>query len=618
MSGIVGYVGRKQAGPKILQCLRKLEHLGYDSAGLAVGSGQAVHVRQAAGTLRNLEAALRLNPVRGKFGIGRTGWTSGRACMAEPGRQPEAPHEGIIVALAGRPTNLEALRSSLPCPDRNSSRAAAEILAMLIAKHRRRGTPLEDALRHAADEIQGNCALAAISREEPGKIAVARLGLSAINVGLGRNENFTASDLPALLAWTRDVIRLEDRDIAVLTSRGVLVTDADARPVSRPVHHVLWDPLVAEKSGYKHFMLKEIFEQPRSIRETVLGRLDERSGTVFLDELGVTRRELQEIRHLNVIGSGSSWHAGLAAKSMIERLARVHVGVEYGSEFRYGDPVIDERVLTLVISQSGETADAVASQELAHEKGSKTIAICNSVNSTVALRARGAIYTNAGPELAAESTKSFASQLTALYLFAMYLGQVRGHLSARRSSQCARSLLELPVLAESALELAGRCERLARQVAHAGRVLFLGRGIHYPVVLEGARKLQELAHIQAIGCASGEMRHGPTAIVDADMVVVVIATVDQASQASRLRYEKTLAQLRELKARQAHVLCIANQGDKRVWRLAHEVVPVPTTQELLQPVVEIIPLQLLAYHAAALLGLDIDQPRDIGRKVTSD
>ena len=616
MSGIVGYVGRKQAGPIILEGLRKLEYLGYDSAGLAVGSSKAFHLRQAPGTLRNLQAAVRLDPIRGTYGIGRTGWTSGRANLVEPGRTPQAPHADIVVALAGKPSNLEALRAKLPSALRHRARGDAEILAIQIGGHRNDGISLEDAVRLATAEIRGSCAIAVISKREPGKIVAARLGLAVV-IGLGPNENFVTSDIPAILSRTRDMIQLEDRDVAVLTSRGVLVMDADARPVSRAVHHVLWDPLMAEKSGYKHFMLKEIFEQPRSIRETVFGRLDEETGRVFLDELGVTPRELRQIRHLNVIGSGSSWHAGLTAKAMIEQLAHVHVEVEYGSEFRYSDPVIDEKVLTLIISQSGETADALASQKLAHEKGSNTIAICNSVASTIAHMARGAIYTNAGPELAAASTKAFASQLAALYLFAMYLGQVRGQLSADDSKRCARGLLDLPRHVETALELADRCERIARQVEHASRVLYLGRGVHFPVALEGARKLQELSRIPAIGCAAGELRHGPTAIIDADMIVVVIATVDQTHRSSQLRYERTVAQVREVNARQCRVICIANQGDRRITKYAHEVIYVPSTYELLQPVVELIPLQLLAYYVALLRGRDIDQRLDVGKKVTS-
>jgi glucosamine--fructose-6-phosphate aminotransferase (isomerizing) len=609
-------VGRKQAGPIILEGLRKLEYRGYDSAGLAVGSSRAFHIRQAVGTLRNLQAAVRLDPVRGTYGIGRTGWTSGRANLADPDRSSRAAHRGIIVAVAGKPSNLGALRAKLPYALRHGAGTDAEILAILVGSHRKRGVPLEEAVRLAIAQIRGSCALAVISKQEPGKIVAARLGLAAM-IGLGKNENFITSDIPAILSRTRDMIQLEDRDIAVLTSRGVLVTDSEARPVSRPVHHVLWDPLMAEKSGYKHFMLKEIFEQPRSIRETVLGHLDEETGKVFLDELGVTPRELREISHLIVIGSGSSWHAGLTAKAMIEQLAHVHVEVEYGSEFRYSDPVIDERVLSLVISQSGETADTLASQELAHEKGSKTIAICNSVASRIAHTARGAIYTNAGPELAAASTKSFTSQLAALYLFAMHLGQVRGQLTPEESMRCARGLLGLPGLAEAALELAGRCERIARQLAHAGRVLFLGRGVHFPIALEGARKLQELSHIPAIGCAAGEMRHGPTAIIDDDLIVVVIATVDRSHPSSLLRYERTVAQVRELAARQARVICIANKGDRRIHRYAHEVISVPSTHELLQPVIELIPLQLLAYHVAVLRGLDIDQPLDVGLGVAS-
>ena len=616
MAGIVGYVGSRQAGPILLRSLRKLEHLGYDSSGFAVGTDEAVHVRQATGSLRDLQAAARLDPVRGSYGIGRTGWTAGAPCLAALPRPVDAPYRGVYVALTGRPTNLHTLRSALPRSDRHRAKATAETVGMLLGRHVGAGSTLEEAVRSVAGQLQGNCVLAAIRRDEPGSVVVASLGLTAL-IGLGRNENFFASDLPTLLNWCQNVVRLERGDLAVLTARGVLVTDADARPVSRPVRHMLWDPASGEKSGYKHFMLKEIFEQPRSIRETILSRMDQRDGAVFLDELGVTPGELRNISHLNLVGSGSSWHAGLAAKFMLERMNRIHVAVEYGSEFRFSDPVIDDRVLSLFISQSGETADAIASQELAQSKGAKTIAICNSVDSTLALRAHGAIYTNAGPELAAESTKSFVSQLAALYLFSMYLAQVTGRLAAGASEDCARRLRQLPRLAESALELAGRCERIARQVAPARQVTVLGRGIHYPVALEGARKLQELAQIQALGCPAGEMRHGPAAIVDDGVVVIVLATMDEGSEASRRRYEKTLAQVREVKSRQARVLCVANEGDRRIARHAHEVIGVPPTDELLQPILNIIPLQLLAYYTAVRLGRAIDQPTDITKKVTS-
>ena len=618
MSGIVGYVGKQQAAPILLDGLKRLEYSGYDSAGLAVGTDQKLFVRQAMGKLRNLEAAVRLDPVRGTYGIGHTGWTARREGSGASRPSDKPAFERIVVALCGKARNLEALRAPFrDSPDEEGDRSDSELLALLIGLYSGNGVPLEEAVRRAVDEIDGNCALAAISKDDPGKIVAARLGVSSM-IGLGKNENFIASDIPAILNRTRDMIQLENRDIAVLTAGGVRVMDPDGYPVSRSVHHVRWDPLMAEKSGYKHFMLKEIFEQPRAIRETTLGRLDDGTGKVFLDELGVTPRELRKIRHLNVIGCGSSWHAGLTAKAMIEQLGRVHVEVEYGSEFRYSDPVIDDNVLSLIISQSGETIDTLASQQLAHERGSKTIAISNALDSTIAHMARGAIFTNAGPELAAASTKSFTSQLTALFLFAMYMGQVRGHLSVQRSKKYARDLLQLPELVESALDLAGRCERLARQICRVGKFLYLGRGIHFPIALEGARQLKELAHIPAEGCAAGEMRHGPTALVDADMLVVALATVDDGQPSSRLRYEKTVAQVQEVTAHQGRVVCIANEGDTRLRKYAHEVLWVPRTCELLLPVVELIPLQLLAYNIALLRGRDIDQPRNIAKSVTAD
>lgn len=613
MAGIVGYVGDKQAGPIILEGLRKLEYRGYDAAGMAIGSPGSLRSWHAEGKLRNLEAAVRLESVEGTFGVGHTSWDTG-ARRSGPGRRGRAASDGIAIALSGKPSNIKALRARLGvgagCMD-------AEVVARLISSHSGPWAALEDALGQATLEIEGRCAIAAVLRDEPDKIVAAHLGLPMV-VGLGKQENFVTSDIPAILSRTREIIRLEYRDLAVLTASEVLVLDTYTRPVYRPVHHVLWDPIMAEKSGYKHLMLKEIFEQPRAIRETVLGRIDVETGRVFLDELGLTARELVRIRHLNMIGSGSSWNAGLAAKAMIEQMARIHVEAEYGSEFRYSDPVVDEHVLSLVISKSGETADTIASQQLLHHKGSNTIAVCNSVSSTIANSARGAIYTKAGPELAAASTKSLSSQLTAMFLFAMCLAQVRGLLSKQASANCARDLMELPGLVESALELSGKCKSLARTIAHAGKVLYLGRGAHFAIALEGARMLKELCSIQADACAAGEMRHGPTALIDGDMVVVALATVDERHRSSVMRYEKTRAQVQEMTARKGRVICIASEGDDRLEGHAHAVIHVPQTRELLQPAVELIPLQLLAYHVAAYLGKDVDQPRDFSKTVMSD
>lgn len=615
MAGIVAYVGRKQAGPIILEGLRRLEYRGYDAAGLAVGTAKAIHVREVGGRLRNLRTAVRLDPVRGTYGIGHTSWISGRS--GATGSETVGPG-GVALALSGKATNIETLRARVAgVAESPGGTADSAVLARRVAELREDGTPLEEAVRQLSREVEGRCSFATIAQDEPGKVVAARCGMPVL-IGLGQNEYFIASDYPAILHRTRDVIHLENWDIAVLTKRGVRVTDADGLPVFRPVHRERWDPLMAEKSGYEHFMAKEIFEQPRAIRETALGRLDEVTGGVVLDELGVTPRELRNISHLNIIGCGSSWHAAMTAKSMIEHLARVHVEIEYGSEFRYSDPLIDESVLSLVLSQSGETADMLASQLLAHERGSKTIAITNSVNSTLAETARGAIYTNAGPELAALSTKSLAAQLTALYLFAMYLGQVRGQLSPEASARCARDLLELPSLVESALELTDLCKRLAHQVSHASKFLFLGRGVQFPIALEGARKMQELAETRAEGCAAGEMRHGPEALINADMFVVMIATVDDSHPNSRLRFEKTLVQVQEVAARHGRVICITNCDDERLREYASEVVLVPSARELVQPAVVLVPLQLLAYHVAVLRGVDIDQPRDIGRSVVAD
>ena len=617
MPGIVGYAGRKQAALVVLEGLRRLEYGGYDHAALAVGSSRRIHFRQASGTLRNLETSVRLNPVRGTTGIGQIRWSRRAQLWASPERHGNAEHLSVRVAVDGSPGTLDTLWEQIPNgASQREATPASDALALLVQTIRRRGEPLEEAVRRAARHVDGICTFAAIAADDPGKIVAVRLGRPAV-VGLGMQENFVASDKPPILRHTREMIQLENGDLAVVTVRGVVVMDGRGRRVSRTVHHVLWDPMMAEKSGYQHFVLKEIYEQPRAIRDTALGRIDEGTGRVVLDELGVTLPELRQIRHLNVIGSGSSWHAALLAKSAVERLARVHVNVAVSSEFRYSDPVIDEQVLTLVVSKSGETADTLAAQQLAHELGSGSIAICNAADSTMAHNARGAIHTNAGPELAAVSTKGFTAQLAAFYLFAMYLGQARGTLDAKQSKLRARDILDLPRLVERALELAGQCERLANQLAHAGKALYLGRGVHFPIALQAARMLSELAHVPAEACPAGELPQTPAALIDPGMPVVVLATVDRQLPSSRLRYERTLAQVRDLTSQRGWVICIAGEDDDIVGDYAHEVVRVPTMCEPLQAAVSHIPLQLLAYYTGVQRGCDVDHPRDVGRSVTT-
>ena len=617
MCGIVGYIGPNEAAPILVDSLRRLEYRGYDSAGLAVGAnGDGLEVRRAAGKLRNLEEALRLQPVGGTYGIGHTRWaTHGRP--TEENAHPHRDSSGdIVVVHNGIVENYLTLKAELEQAGRQfTTDTDTEVIAHLVAEFSHEGTPLEEALRLAVAKLQGVFALAAISRRDPNKIVAARNGPPAV-VGIGNDEYFVASDVPAILHHTRDMFFLADGDIAVLTPRGVRVTDFEGRSMNRAVQHVLWDPVMAEKGGYRHFMLKEVFEQPRAVRDTLLGRIGRQSGEVFLDEMEITEPEFAAIEQVRLVACGTSWHAALAAKFMIERLAGVPVEVDYGSEFRYRDPIVGGQTLTVLISQSGETADTLAAQREAIRKGSKTLAICNVLGSMLTREAGGTIYTHAGPEIAVASTKAFTSQLTALFLLSLYLGRLKGRLEPPAAKQMIDELLVIPSKLETVLNNDSQCEALARTLYRAEDFLFLGRGVHYPIALEGALKLKEISYIHAEGYPAGEMKHGPNALIDENLPVVAIATQDPADESSRLRYEKTLANIKEVQARQGRVIALATQHDQTIGGFVEDVIEVPPAPELLLPILEVVPLQLLAYHVAVLRGCDVDQPRNLAKSVT--
>ncbi len=615
MCGIVGYIGNRKAVPIILDGLRRLEYRGYDSAGLAVYCGdQDLAVRRASGKLRNLEEAVRLNPVDGPYGIGHTRWaTHGRP--TEENAHPHRDCKGdIVVVHNGIVENYVTLKHQLQAEGHEfRTETDTEVIAHLIEKYR--DGDLEDAVRKAVQQMTGVMALAVISRSDPGKIVAVRSGPPVV-IGLGDGEYFVASDIPAILSHTRDVIFLADGDLAVLTAEGVRLSDLEGRPVKRQVSHILWDPIMAEKGGYKHFMLKEIYEQPRAVRDTILGRVGQESGRIFLDEMDIQPREFREFKSVKIIACGTSWHAALAGKFMMEKLARIPVEVDYGSEFRYRDPIVSSDVLTVVISQSGETADTLAAQREAKLKGSKTIAICNVIGSMVTREAAGTLLTHAGPEIGVASTKAFTSQLTALFILAMYLGQVRGTLGEEESNCLAQELLRLPAKLETVLTQDPLYEELARHLFRASDFLFLGRGVHFPIALEGALKLKEISYIHAEGYPAGEMKHGPNALIDEHLPVVVLAARDAASEASRILYEKTLSNIEEVKAREGIVVALATEGDREVRNHAEHVIELPHTSELLLPILEIVPLQLLAYHIAVRRGCDVDQPRNLAKSVT--
>jgi len=622
MCGIVGYVGKKSVVPIIIEGLRRLEYRGYDSAGIAVaGNGDGLQLRRAEGKLRNLEEAIRLKPIHGSYGIGHTRW----ATHGRPTEENAHPHRDctgkIVVVHNGIVENYLSLKKKLIEEGHKfTTETDTEIIAHLVEKYStssgngKRPT-LEDAVRQTVKQLTGVFALAVISTDEPNKIVAARNGPPAV-IGLGNDEYFVASDVPAILYHTRDIFFLADGDMAVVTADGVQLTDFDGKPVRRQIQHVTWDPILAEKGGFKHFMLKEIYEQPRAVRDTALGRVSQDTGHIFLDQMEISEREFRAAGKINIIACGTSWHAGQAGKFMIETLARVPVEVDYASEWRYRNPIVDPDAITLVISQSGETADTIAAQREAKAKGSKTLAICNVVGSMITREAAGTIYTHAGPEIGVASTKAFTGQLTALYIFAMYLAQVRGAMTAEQARTAMLELTRIPAKLEHILTQDEACDELAKRYQKVRDFLFLGRGIHYPIALEGALKLKEISYIHAEGYPAGEMKHGPNALIDENLPVVIIATRDINNPGSMLRYEKTISNLKEVKARSGVVIALATEGDEDIKESADHVLYVPAAPDELSPILEIVPLQLLAYHIAVRRGCDVDQPRNLAKSVT--
>jgi glucosamine--fructose-6-phosphate aminotransferase (isomerizing) len=622
MCGIVGYVGKKRVVPVIIDGLRRLEYRGYDSAGIAVcGNGDGLQIRRAEGKLRNLEEVIRLKPLDGTYGIGHTRW----ATHGRPTEENAHPHRDctgkIVVVHNGIVENYLSLKRKLIEEGHTfSTETDTEVIAHLIEKHlfksgNGRHPTLEEAVRRTVKELSGVFAMAVISVDEPDKIVAARNGPPLV-VGLGNDEYFVASDVPAILYHTRDIFFLADGDLAVVTAEGVQLTDFDGKAIQRQVQHVTWDPIMAEKGGFKHFMLKEIYEQPRAVRDTTLGRISLDTGHIFLDEMQVGAAEFRAAKKINIVACGTSWHAGQAGKFMIESFARVPVEVDYASEWRYRNPIVSPDTITLVISQSGETADTIAAQREAKAKGSHTLAICNVVGSMITREAAGTIYTHAGPEIGVASTKAFTCQLVALYLFALYLAQVRGAITAEQTRTAAQELTLIPGKLEHILTHDEACEDLAKRFQRAQDFLFLGRGIHYPIALEGALKLKEISYIHAEGYPAGEMKHGPNALIDENLPVVIIATRDANDPDSMQRYEKTMSNLKEVKARSGVVIALATEGDEEIKEAADHVLYVPASPEELSPILEIVPLQLLAYHIAVRRGCDVDQPRNLAKSVT--
>jgi glucosamine--fructose-6-phosphate aminotransferase (isomerizing) len=618
MCGIVGYVGDKQVVGVILDGLKKLEYRGYDSAGIAVvdDDGQLT-IRRAEGKLRNLEDSIRLRPLDGTYGIGHTRW----ATHGRPTEENAHPHRDcsgrVVVVHNGIIENFLPLKKRLVAEGHKFvTETDTEVIAHLIEKYLDGGEPaLDDAVRRAVGEMRGIFALAIMSSNEPEKIVAVRQG-PPIVIGLGQNEYFVASDIPPVLYHTRDVFFLGDGEMAVLSRDGVSVTDFEGNQVSPDVQRITWDPIAAEKGGFKHYMLKEIYEQPRAVRDTIIGRVSQSTGRVYLDEMEISEAEFREFTSIKAIACGTSLHAAMAGKYMLEELARIPVEVDYASEFRYRDPILDEKTLIIAISQSGETADTLAAVRESKAKEAKILSICNVHGSMLTRESHGTVLTHAGPEIGVASTKAFTSQMTVLYLLALFLAQQRGLISEEQSLEHVRGLNGLPVKMETLLGCDDMIEKLGRELHRAQDFLYLGRGINFPIALEGALKLKEISYIHAEGYPAGEMKHGPNALIDEELPVVVIATRDEASESSRLRYEKTLSNIVEVKARDGKVIAIVTEGDRDVREIADQIIEVPAASDLISPILSIVPLQLLAYHIGVRRGCDVDQPRNLAKSVT--
>ena len=612
MCGIIGYIGPKPVVPVLIEGLRRLEYRGYDSAGLAVVNGHGIDVRRSAGKLQNLEQVLATDPLSGAYGLGHTRW----ATHGRPTEENAHPHRDctgrIVVVHNGIIENYLELKRELQAKGhRFVTETDTEVVAHLVeAESKNDG--LENAVRRAMKRLRGLFAIVLLSSEDLEKIVAVRNGPPVV-VGLGNQEWFVASDIPAILQHTRDVAFLDDREMVVVTRGGVTFTNLDGQPIEKRPQRITWDPVQAEKAGYKHFMLKEIFEQPTAVRETILGRVSQDTGLVFLDEIALTDADLRAIDKVQLLACGTSWHAGLVGKFLIEQLAGVPTEVDYGSEFRYRSPIVTDRTLTVVITQSGETADTLAALREAKAKGSRSLAICNVVGSMATREAEGTLYTHAGPEIGVASTKAFTCQLVALHLLAMYLGQVRGTLGEAQRRTLIKDLLALPQLLDEVLHSSKQVEEIAGRFYNRSDFLFLGRGINYPVALEGALKLKEISYIHAEGYPAGEMKHGPIALIDEQMPIVAIAPADHV-------YEKMLGNIQEAKARGGTVIALASAGDETLPTLLDRntdpIISLPAMPPELAPIAIVIPLQLIAYHIAVRRGCDVDQPRNLAKSVT--
>src|SRR5712691_3271768 len=610
MCGIVGYIGDKNAVDIVLEGLRRLEYRGYDSAGIAVIGATGLQIRRAAGRIKNLEVLLREKPIEGRTGLGHTRWaTHGRP--TDENAHPHTDGSGeLVVVHNGIIENYLPLKERLQAEGHVfKSETDTEVIAHLIERHLKDTPRLDEAVRRALRELRGSYAIVVLHRQMPDRLVAAKLGAGSVVVGLGENETYLASDIPAILSHTRDVLVIEDEDVAVVTRRGVEITQLDGAPVQRAPNRILWDPILAEKGGYRHFMLKEIFEQPRAAADTVRGRVQLEGGTVVLPDVQLDPDVAAGIQRIVLVACGTSYHAAIVGRFMLERLTGITSEVDLGSEFRYRDAVLGPETLVVALSQSGETADTLGAIKAARAKGAPIIGITNVVGSALSREATGVLYTHAGPEIGVASSKTFTATLVACHLLALWLGRRRGALLAEDCKKHIQGLLELPRLMERTLELEPAVAELARDLSRYKNFLFLGRGIQYPIALEGALKLKELSYVHAEGYPAGEMKHGPIALIDETMPVVALAPRDGS-------HDRMMGNIEEVRARDGRVIAFGHEGDRELAARADAVIPVPPSPDLLAPMLMAIPLQLLAYHVAVRLGRDVDQPRNLAKSVT--
>jgi glutamine---fructose-6-phosphate transaminase (isomerizing) len=610
MCGIVGYVGDKSAVSIIVEGLKRLEYRGYDSAGIAVLNDGTLHVRRAAGRLKMLEGVLGERPLAGSLGIGHTRW----ATHGRPSEENAHPHTdcagSLVVVHNGIIENYLEIKEHLLAEGHQfKSETDTEVLAHLIEHHLKSSGRLDRAVKAALKEVRGSYALGVVSAAAPDRLIAAKQGAGSVVVGLGQGEMFVASDIPAILSHTRDIVVLEDDEVAVVTADSVELSTLDGEPIRRASVRISWDPIMAEKGGYRHFMLKEMHEQPRAITDTFRGRIAPETGNVVLPDVNLAPDTVRDIERVVLVACGTAFHAAMFGRTRMEKLAGIPAEVDLGSEFRYRDALIGPETLVVAVSQSGETADTLGAVKAARLKGCPILAITNVVGSALAREATGVLYMHAGPEIGVASTKAFSTMIVATYLLGLWLGRQRGAITAEDVKKRIQDLVEIPRLVEKTLELDGQVAAMARDLVGARDFLYLGRGLQFPIALEGALKLKELSYIHAEGYAGGEMKHGPIALIADRLPVVALAPRDGS-------YERMLGNIEEVRARDGHVIAIVHAGDRAIASKAQHVIEVPACADLLAPLITVIPLQLLAYHIAVRLGCDVDQPRNLAKSVT--